>query len=128
MEQESSVDIASNSGNVNIDFHYNPVYTVYGHLTSMKDFLLGNSTTRSEMFQEPPEAPKTAQDAFNANLELILRGVTEGLLPKVERIRRDADSERKTFIDIFINFLGALMGRQQCSEIIACRYLEIIEL
>ena len=128
MEQESSVDIASNSGNVNIDFHYNPVYTVYGHLTSMKDFLLGNSTTRSEMFQEPPEALKTAQDAFNANLELILRGVTEGLLPKVERIRRDADSERKTFIDIFINFLGALMGRQQCSEIIACRYLELIEL
>jgi len=119
--EEPGVAIASNSGNVNIDFHYNPVYTVYGHLTSMKDYLLGNSTTRSEMFLEPPEALKTAQDAFNANLELILRGVTEGLLPKVERIRRDADSERRTFIDVFINFLGALMGRQQCSEIIACR-------
>jgi len=118
---EPSVAIASNTGNVNIDFHYNPVYTVYGHLNSMKDYLLGNSNSSSEMFQEPPEALKKAQDAFNANLDLVLRGVMEGMLPKVERIRREADSERRTFIDVFINFLGALMGRQQCSEIIACR-------
>jgi len=118
---EPSVAIASNTGNVNIDFHYNPVYTVYGHLNSMKDYLLGNSNSSSQMFQEPPEALKKAQDAFNANLDLVLRGVMEGMLPKVERIRREADSERRTFIDVFINFLGALMGRQQCSEIIACR-------
>jgi len=119
---EPSVAIASNTGNVNIDLHYNPVYTVYGHLNSMKDFLLGNSNFSSEMLlQEPPEALKKAKEAFDANLDLMLRGVTEGMLPRVERIRREADSERRTFIDVFINFLGALLGRQQCSEIIACR-------
>jgi len=119
---EPSVTVASNTGNVNIDLHYNPVFTVYGHLNSMKDFLLGNSNFSREMFlQEPPEALKKAKEAFEANFDLMLRGVTEGMLPRVERIRREAESERRTFIDIFINFLGALLGRQQCSEIIACR-------
>ena len=120
---EPSVTVASNTGNVNIDLHYNPVFTVYGHLNSMKDFLLGNSNFSREMFlQEPPEALKKAKEAFEANFDLMLRGVTEGMLPRVERIRREAESERRTFIDIFINFLGALLGRQQCSEIIACRW------
>lgn len=124
--QDPSLVVASNTGNVNIDVHYNPVYTVYGHLNTMKDFLLGNSNkTTSEMsemlFQQPPEALLKAKEAFNANLDLMLRGVKEGMLPKVERIRREAHSERRTFIDVFINFLGALLGRQQCSEIIACR-------
>merc|ERR1719192_173996 len=124
--QDPSLVVASNTGNVNIDVHYNPVYTFYGHLNTMKDFLLGNSNkTRSEMsemlFQQPPEALLKAKEAFNANLDLMLRGVKEGMLPKVERIRREAHSERRTFIDVFINFLGALLGRQQCSEIIACR-------
>ena len=124
--KDPSLVVASNTGNVNIDLHYNPVFTVYGHLNTMKDFLLGNSNkTSSEMsemlFQQPPEALLKAKEAFNANLDLMLRGVTEGMLPRVERIRREARSERRTFIDVFINFLGALLGRQQCSEIIACR-------
>jgi len=124
--KDPSLVVASDTGNVNIDIHYNPVYTVYGHLNTMKDFLLGNSNkTTSEMsemlFQQPPEALLKAKEAFNANLELMLRGVNEGMLPHVERIRREAHSERRTFIDVFINFLGALLGRQQCSEIIACR-------
>ena len=119
---EPSVALASNTGNVNIDLHYNPVYTVYGHLNSMKDYLLGNNNLSPQMlFQEPPEALKKAKEAFDANLEVVLRGVMEGMLPRVERIRREADSERRTFIDVFINFLGALMGRQQCSQILACR-------
>ena len=126
---DPSLVVASNTGNVNIDLHYNPVYTVYGHLNDMKDFLLGNSNkTTSEMsemlFQQPPEALLKAKEAFNANLDLMLRGVKEGMLPHVERIRREAHSERRTFIDVFINFLGALLGRQQCSEIIACRLVD----
>ena len=124
--KEPSLVVASDTGNVNIDFHYNPVYTVYGHLNTMKDYLLGNSNkTTSEMsellFQQPPEALLKAKEAFNANFDLMLRGLNEGMLPHVERIRREAHSERRTFIDVFINFLGALLGRQQCSEIIACR-------
>lgn len=124
--KEPSLIVASDTGNVNIDFHYNPIYTVYGHLNTVKDYLLGNSNkTTSEMsemlFQQPPEALLKAKEAFNANFDLMLRGLNEGMLPHVERIRREAHSERRTFIDVFINFLGALLGRQQCSEIIACR-------
>merc|ERR1719219_280611 len=48
--KDPSMVVASDTGNVNIDIHYNPVYTVYGHLNTMKDFLLGNSNkTTAEM-------------------------------------------------------------------------------
>ena len=49
-------------------------------------------------------------------------GVMDGLLPHVERQRREAVDERKTYIDVVLNFLGALVGRQQCSQILACRW------
>ena len=68
-----------------------------------------------------PLALQTASDVFNVVVEVALMGLLEGFLPHVERQRREATDFKKNYIDIIFNFLGALVGRQQCSEILACR-------
>ena len=68
-----------------------------------------------------PLALQTASDVFNVVVEVALMGLLEGFLPHVERQRREAKDFKKNYIDIIFNFLGALVGRQQCSEILACR-------
>ena len=81
-------------------------------------------TVRMEMSTETSSTPKviqTMKDAFSVLLEVAVKGIFEGLMPHVERQRREAVDERRTYIDLVINFLGALLGRQQCSQILACR-------
>lgn len=68
-----------------------------------------------------PLALQTATDVFNVVVEVGLMGLLEGFLPHVERQRREAPDFKKNYIDIIFNFFGALVGRQQCSEILACR-------
>ena len=70
-----------------------------------------------------PKVIQTVKEAFSVLFEVTVQGLYEGLMPHVERQRREADEEKKTYIDLFINFIGALMGRQQCSQILACRYV-----
>ena len=68
-----------------------------------------------------PKVIQTVKEAFSVLLEVTVSGLYEGLMPHVERTRREASDEKKTYIDLVINFIGALMGRQQCSQILACR-------
>lgn len=68
-----------------------------------------------------PKVIQTVKEAFSVLLEVTVSGLYEGLMPHVERTRREASDEKKTYIDLVINLIGALMGRQQCSQILACR-------
>ena len=68
-----------------------------------------------------PSALQTASEVLNVIVEIALMGIMEGFLPHVERQRREATDVRKNYIDLIFNFLGAVVGRQQCSEILACR-------
>lgn len=54
-------------------------------------------------------------------IEAILHGIMDGFLPTVERVRREADGDKRTYLDMISSVGGALMGRQKCSEILACR-------
>merc|ERR1719319_1660156 len=47
---------------------------------------------------------------INIVLETILHGIMEGFLPSVERVRRDADGEKRTYMDTFVSLMGAMMG------------------
>ena len=73
-----------------------------------------------------PKVIQTVQEAFSVLFEVTVLGLYEGLVPHVERQRREASEEKRTYIDLVINFIGALLGRQQCSQILACRYAETI--
>ena len=72
-----------------------------------------------------PKVIKTVKEAFATLLEVAVKGIFEGMFPHIERQRREAIEDRKTIIDVVLNFFGALVGRQQCSEILACRYVLI---
>lgn len=76
----------------------------------------GNTTLSS-----PTAVITTATEAFTVLMEVALMGLLEGFLPHIERQRREATDVRRNYIDIVFNFFGALVGRQQCSEILACR-------
>ena len=69
-----------------------------------------------------PKVIQTVQEAFSVLFEVTVLGLYEGLVPHVERQRREASEEKRNYIDLVINFIGALLGRQQCSQILACRY------
>merc|ERR1719431_139361 len=71
--------------------------------------------------QEPRVVTKL-KNAFQSLLEVAFRGFLEGFLPHVQRQKREAeDDDARSYLDIAIGVMGALMGRQGCSEKIACR-------
>jgi len=61
------------------------------------------------------------KDGIRIILEAILHGIMDGFLPTVERVRREADGDKRTYLDMVSSVGGALMGRQKCSEVLACR-------
>jgi hypothetical protein len=53
--------------------------------------------------------------------------VVDRFLPKVERVRRDADPEKKTYLNGVVYVMGSLLGKQSCSNMIACRTGKFIQ-
>ena len=102
-------------------------------VTSLPDHHLVHQSTIHKMLTSTPiindtinsiKTPKvveTVNEAFAVLFEVAVAGIFEGLFPHVERQRREAVDEKKTIIDIVLNLIGALIGRQQCSQIVACR-------
>merc|ERR1719205_164376 len=88
---------------------------MFKHLMEVKEDIAG------EKVQQEPKVVKTVKQALQSLLEAALKGLVDGFLPHVDRQRREATDDRKSYLDIAIGAIGALMGRQECSEIIACR-------
>ena len=77
---------------------------------------------REEEKQEP-RMVTTLKNAFQSLLEVAFKGFFEGFMPHVQRQKRETtDEDTRSYLDIAIGALGALMGRQGCSDKIACRY------
>eukprot|EP00092_Neocalanus_flemingeri_P019603 GFUD01021235.1.p1 GENE.GFUD01021235.1~~GFUD01021235.1.p1 ORF type:complete len:224 (-),score=52.72 GFUD01021235.1:276-890(-) len=88
-------------------------YSMYKHLMEVKEDMTGG--------EREPKVVTVVKMALQKLLEAAVHGLLKGFLPHVERQRREATEEKRTYLDIAINTVGALLGRQQCSEIIACR-------
>eukprot|EP00092_Neocalanus_flemingeri_P023026 GFUD01024960.1.p1 GENE.GFUD01024960.1~~GFUD01024960.1.p1 ORF type:complete len:210 (+),score=52.06 GFUD01024960.1:45-674(+) len=88
-------------------------YSMYKHLMEVKDNIIEQ--------ESEPEVIKTVKTALQTLFEAALKGLVKGFLPHVERQRREATDDTRTYLDIVMNTIGALLGRQECSEIIACR-------
>ena len=39
----------------------------------------------------------------------------------MDRQRREATEDDRSYLDIVVGAVGALMGRKECSEIVSCR-------
>ena len=90
-------------------------YSMFKHLMEVKEDNAG------EKAEQEPKAVKTVKQALQSLLEAALKGFVDGFLPHVDRQRREATDDRRSYLDIAIGAIGALLGRQECSEIIACR-------
>merc|ERR1711936_608026 len=72
--------------------------------------------------KQEPQVVTTLKNAFQSLLEVAYKGFFEGFMPRVQRHKRDTtDDDERSYLDIAIGAIGALMGRRGCSEKIACR-------
>ena len=87
-----------------------------------KQLMTVREDMESEDEKREPRMVTTLKNAFQSLLEAAFKGFFEGFLPHVQRQKRDTvDDEARSYLDIAIGAIGALMGRQGCSEKIACR-------
>ena len=103
----------------------------------------GNSTTNyikiTNSIQIPEtESIKLIMEVLRVIWEALMTGLTKGFMPTVERFRRDTSSSKGFRIERFfslhhishisgflldwiLDILGAVIGRQECSQRVACR-------
>ena len=45
----------------------------------------------------------------------------------MDRVRRSADDEKRSYLDGVVYMIGALLGKQKCSHMIACRTGKMVQ-
>ena len=95
-------------------------YSLYNYQLEMKDSLTGEKKKEVKK-KEEPEIVKTVKHALKTIFEVAMKAFSHGLVPHVERERRSAEGSKRTYLEWFINFVGALLGKQECTKILACR-------
>ena len=91
-------------------------YSLYKQLMEVKQQLTSTNNTNKE-----PAAVSTLKSALSLLYDSLLDGVFKGFFPHVERQRREASDEKRVYLDIAVTTIGAVMGKQNCSKMIACR-------
>nr|ALS04845.1 hypothetical protein [Pseudodiaptomus poplesia] len=93
------------------------VSTLYRDLDEMRDKLQQEAS-------KPPEESyilQTIKEAVKTVLDTIIDGFKKGFVHRVERKRRQATDERKTYLDSIVYVVGSMLGKRDCSNMIACR-------
>jgi len=89
-------------------------YSMYRKLMDMRESL--NKQTK-----EDSDGLKMVKTAIKTILETTIHSFINGFLPTVERVRRDAPDDERSYLDGAVYLAGALLGKQRCSQMIACR-------
>ena len=92
----------------------------YSLYMQMKENLTGGKK-KDVIKKEEPELVKTVKHALKTIFEVAMKAFSHGLVPHVERERRSAEGSKRTYLEWFINFVGAILGKQECTKILACR-------
>jgi len=90
-------------------------YTMYRKLMDLRQDMI------DEEKKSESEGLKMVKTALKVILETAFHSFVNGFLPTVERVRRDADEEKKGYLNGAVYVVGALLGKKQCSQMIACR-------
>ena len=99
-------------------------YAMFKQLMDVREDMEGDS---EEDKHREPRVVTTLKNAFQSLLEVAFKGFFEGFMPHIQRQKRETtDDDTRSYLDIAIGALGALMGRQGCSEKIACRYCYLL--
>jgi len=117
--EDSSSSTSSPSSHSSSDVESNEAvpqdsYSMYRKLMDIRTEMINNS-------KEESEGVKVVKSALKVVLETAFHSFINGFLPTVERVRREAEEERKTYLDGAVYLVGALMGKKKCSNMIACK-------
>ena len=91
-------------------------YSLYEQLMEVKNQLTSSNNTMKE-----PPAVSSLKAALSLLYDSLIDGVFGGFFPHVERQRREATEEKRAYLDMAVTAVGAVMGKQNCSKMIACR-------
>jgi len=90
-------------------------YDMYKHLMEVQAAL-----TLEAKEDDGPEV-KTVKSALRILFETAWQGLYYGFMPEVARHRRSVGVEERSHLDAAITFMGAFLGMQNCSQVMACR-------
>ena len=98
-------------------------YSLYKQMVEMKQHLLSNSPSPNKPDTEP-EILTRLKNALSLLYDAIIDGLLFGFIPNFEKQRREAREGEKNYLDVLVLIIGALLGKQSCSNMMACRSLQ----
>ena len=99
-------------------------YSLYKEMMEMKQLLGDNSTIPST---SEPETITRLKNALSLLYDALVDGWFFGFIPHFERQRREARYEDRKYLDLLVISIGAILGKQNCSNMVACRLKQTIE-
>ena len=93
-------------------------YSLYKEMMEMKQLLGDNSTIPST---SEPETITRLKNALSLLYDALVDGWFLGFIPHFERQRREAKYEERQYLDLLVISIGAILGKQNCSNMVACR-------
>ena len=99
-------------------------YSLYKQMMEMKQHLLSNSSSADKPDPEP-EILTRLKNALSLLYDAIVDGLLYGFLPIFEKQRREAREGEKNYLDVLVLIIGALLGKQSCTNMMACRLLSL---
>jgi len=97
-------------------------YSMYKQLMSMREEMIERQEKKVES-----EALIMVKTALQVVMETAIHSFLNGFLPTVDRVRREADEEKKGYLDGVVYVVGALVGKKDCSNMIACRAGKMVQ-
>ena len=93
-------------------------YDLYKQMMEMKQHLLYDSPSADK---PEPEILTKLKNALSLLYDAILDGLLYGFLPNFEKQRREAREGEKSYLEVLVLIIGALLGKQSCTNMMACR-------
>jgi len=89
-------------------------YAMFRHLMEAKASL-------TKPLDWEPQTVTKLKVALKTLLETVIHGFFGGFVPEVQRRRRAVGEEERGYLDTIFTAIGAVLGFQNCSEVVACR-------
>jgi len=89
-------------------------YAMFRHLMEAK-------ATLTKPLDWEPQTVTKLKAALKTLLETLIHGFFGGFVPEVQRRRRAVGEEERGYLDTIFTAIGAVLGFQNCSEVVACR-------
>ena len=100
-------------------------YDLYKQMMEIKQHLLSNSPSANKPDPEP-EILTRLKNALSLLYDAIVAGLLHGFIPNFEKQRREAREAEKSYLDVLVLIIGALLGKQSCTNMMACRLSSLI--